>query len=350
MDDKKPFRTYKYYEIFFLILTILIVILIFDSKGLLKWANSLNVGEPRQSLMAIIKPVYKFNNSINITVPKDKFDTLYKQVSGIKSDQGFNINLLNDENVAYEVKIDSSKLKELTNTKLKIFSKKNKIRMLLIGDSMMGWGFGVTMENYLNHDSVAIAKRYAKASSGFCRFDFYNWFSQVEDIYKTEKYDVAIIMMGTNDGQGFTVDGELYSYNTAKWKTEYSKRINNFIKLLFKKVKYIYWVSLPPMKSDKMHEIETLINSLVFAEVAKFPNVEWVDSKPVVGDANGKYQHTMFYNNKMNVIRNEDGIHINTPGGEILANVLHNKIVQKFYKTPEKETFIATKKNKRNRN
>ncbi|MDP4114724.1 MAG: DUF459 domain-containing protein [Bacteroidota bacterium] len=344
MNSWKPLRTYKIVEIFILILTMIAVIILFDSKGLLKWAHALNVGEPRRSLLGIMRPVYTFNNSLKVTVPKDNFDTLYKHISGLKTDPGYTINLLND-NIAYEIKIDSAKVKALSSCNVKVYSKKNKLKAILIGDSMMGWGFGVSMENYLDRDSMAIAKRYSKVLSGLSRLDFYNWFNQMENIFTTEHYDVAIVMMGTNDGQSFEQEGVVFQYNTSKWRNEYGKRVNNFLKLLLNNVKYVYWVNLPPMRSEKMQEIEGLISSISKKEVAKFPHAEWVESKHVLGDASGRYQHTMLYKKRMIIIRHDDGIHFTNAGGELLASVVYNKIVKKFYKTSEKQIFTEGKRN-----
>jgi lysophospholipase L1-like esterase len=342
MNGWKSIRTYKTKEIFLLILTILAIVLIFDSKGLLKWAHALSVGEPRRSILGVMRPVYIFNKSLNVTIPKDNFDTLYKHISGIKTDPGYTVNLLND-NIAYEVKVDSSKLRVLSVNNYKIYNRKNKLKAILIGDSMMGWGFGVSMENYLDRDSNAIAKRYSKVLSGLSRLDFFNWFSQMENIFNTERYDIAIVMMGTNDGQSFEQEGVVFQYNTPKWRAEYGKRVNNFIKLLLNNVKYVYWVSLPPMRSEKMQEIEGLINSLAKKEVKKFPNAEWIESRPVLGDADGKYQHTMLYKKKMIIIRHEDGIHFTNAGGELLSSVVYNKIYRKFYKPLDKQFFSESR-------
>ena len=336
MNGWKPIRTYKTTEIFILILTIVAIVLIFDSNGLLKWAHALNVGEPRKSILNVMRPVYVFNKSINVTVPKDNFDSLYKHISGIKTDPGYTVNLLND-NIAYEVKIDSSKIQALSLNNYKVYNRKNKLKAILIGDSMMGWGFGVSMENYLDRDSNAIAKRYSKVLSGLSRLDFFNWFSQMENIFTSEKYDIAIVMMGTNDGQSFEQEGVVFQYNTPKWRAEYGKRVNNFIKLLLNNVKYVYWVSLPPMRSEKMQEIEGLINSMAKKEVKKFPKAEWIESRPVLGDADGRYQHTLLYKKKMIIIRHDDGIHFTNAGGELLSAVVYNKIYKKFYKPTDKQ-------------
>ena len=68
-----------------------------------------------------------------------------------------------------------------------------------------------------------------RSPRGICRYDFFNWQQQIETVVKTAKPQAAVIMMGTNDTQSVSQDGEWISYGDMAWKQAYEKRVGDII-------------------------------------------------------------------------------------------------------------------------
>jgi len=102
---------------------------------------------------------------------------------------------------------------------------KTPVKVLIIGDSLIEWGFGSQLENKLNHIEGVIATKRFKISSGLNRKDYFNWFTYTQDIINDENPDVLIIYLGANDGQNIIAeDGRAYTMeNKENWDAVYKK-------------------------------------------------------------------------------------------------------------------------------
>ena len=79
---------------------------------------------------------------------------------------------------------------------------------------------------------------------------------------------MAVILFGTNDAQGISIDGEIHDFGTEGWKAAYAKRVDDLVAMLRGQNVAVYWVGLPTMKRASFDAKMTLINEVVSARMA----------------------------------------------------------------------------------
>ena len=108
-----------------------------------------------------------------------------------------------------------------------VYSDENPVSILLVGDSMMGYGFGSSMMQILQGNSKFEPERHYIGSSGLSRPDFFNWPAQLQTLVSENDFDIVIVMLGTNDSQDFRLNGTYYEYGTTDWFDVYGKNNEN---------------------------------------------------------------------------------------------------------------------------
>ena len=116
----------------------------------------------------------------------------------------------------------------------------------LIGDSMILEGFGPMMKNKLLEYQGVTVKQNGRYSTGLNRVDYFDWNKESVNLINLNKPDVLIVMFGANDGQDIVAsDGSIGRLGSDKWKTIYTKRVDDYLALISPKVGLIYWVGQP---------------------------------------------------------------------------------------------------------
>jgi hypothetical protein len=91
----------------------------------------------------------------------------------------------------------------------------------------------------------------------------------------------------------------------------------------------VLWVGSPPMGSPAFSSAMTAINTVVAREVQRHRDALFVTSQPLEA-ADGRYRASAIINNQPQVIREPDGIHINTTGSQLLALYVLRTLSQQF--------------------
>ena len=88
----------------------------------------------------------------------------------------------------------------------------------VLGDSLGTMVAQGLTEALADRPEIAVVKR-AKDASGFVRDDFFDWQKASTDLLNsTEKVDIAVMMIGSNDHQPFLKDGKLTAeIGTDEW-------------------------------------------------------------------------------------------------------------------------------------
>src|SRR5690606_30742540 len=60
-------------------------------------------------------------------------------------------------------------------------------------------------------------------------------------------FDLAVVIIGINDRQEISANGQSYAPLTDGWRMEYQARLNAFLGALRSARKPVIWVGLPPM-------------------------------------------------------------------------------------------------------
>ncbi len=205
-------------------------------------------------------------------------------------------------------------------TKLPDYGK--KVKVLIIGDSMMMEGLGPTLQKTLRKRPDLTVIREGRYSSGLSKPDFFNWPENLKRLSQKHKPDLIIISLGANDTQDIMIGKRRFRIDTEGWERVYAIRVINFLELATEDDRKVLWVSLPVMGRMPYANRTKLINSITADMSGFYPGVAYENIEHLLTE-NGKY--TSFIrdkNNKTIRLRSKDKIHVSTAGGQILTNYL----------------------------
>ena len=303
--------------------------LLFDSTGLKLWAERLKVGPSRTFFVTATSPLYSFTSKLGLDAPRDVLRNAFFNIMGKNREAGF---MLADSDGAVEqvgssmdsphAGFDGNGQDEGQFSKSETvgeFSSGNPLKVLLIGDSMMGDGFGTEMEKAIEGDVAMTSKRYPRHSSGLSRPDYYSWPAQVTEIFSSEEYDAVIVMLGTNDAQNFESDGVVYERFSDGWNRIYRQRLMNFLNLLSSKTQRVYWIGMPPMRETDYNARMQKLNAFYEEACAANPEATYISTGEIIGDADGNFTSYLDLDGLRVGVRNTDGHHITRAGGALIA-------------------------------
>lgn len=190
--------------------------------------------------------------------------------------------------------------------------------VLVIGDFLAG-GLAEGLTTALTENpGVKVVDR-SSGSSGFVRLDFHNWATEVDRLITSERPAAVIVMIGANDRQQMTVDGEREAIRSEAWNKEYAKRAEDLAKAVAARKVPLLWVGAPPFKSSKMM-LDMMAFNEVYRAAATAAGGEYVDIWDGFVDENGAYiANGPDLNGQPARLRANDGINLARPGKRKVA-------------------------------
>lgn len=203
-------------------------------------------------------------------------------------------------------------------------------KILIVGDSMIAGGFGLFLARDLEAEGFEVDRR-GKSSTGLARPDFHDWIAEGAKAYAEFRPDAVVCMFGGNDGQGLYMgrkaDPEWIRYEEPGWTPEYRRRVNAFADAVTPKGEHLFWIGMPQMRLEKLHQRVKHINKIYRAEMAIRPKALFVDIWRVLADEQGKYADKIEIAGKKVRVRTGDGVHITTEGCHHLADHVRPEIM-----------------------
>jgi hypothetical protein len=181
-------------------------------------------------------------------------------------------------------------------------------------------------------------------ATGLTRPDFYDWPAALTNDMATHRPEVAFIMFGGNDSQGLIApDGTTHpGPSDAGWRTEYARRVGAVMDLLRADDRIVFWIGLPPMREAGFDGRAQVMNSIYRDEAEGRPWMTYFDTVPIFGDDEGRFVERLPNRNGDLVdLRQEDGIHLSSPGAERLARALLDRIDEEIQAAAATTTTTA---------
>lgn len=198
------------------------------------------------------------------------------------------------------------------------------LKILLIGDSLVEWGFGNQFESKVSaYNGITVVRKF-KNSSGLNRTDYFDWYSYTKELVSAEKPDVLVIFMGANDGQNIRADdGNAYTMdNVVNWDNTYRKRVSRFLEENHESIKYIFWIGHPIPRTSDFHNKFVRMNPIYESECALYSNCIYVNSWDRFA-INGSFVSRLADNNgTVAEVKSSDGVHLTSHGGNILTDLI----------------------------
>ena len=187
------------------------------------------------------------------------------------------------------------------------------LRIGVFGDSMADGLYAGLYRDLRDQPKVTVT-RFSEVSTGLSRYDYVDIQAKTQRQIEATPVDVAVILFGTNDAQGISLDGAVHAFGTEGWKTAYATRIDNLVAMLRERDVAVYWVGLPRMKSRRFDGRMTLINEVIEARMRAL-GVPYLQTTDLTSNEEGRYEAYLPNRSGRKVLmRANDGIHMSMAG------------------------------------
>ncbi len=187
------------------------------------------------------------------------------------------------------------------------------LRIGVFGDSMADGLYTGLYRDLRDQPKVTVTK-FSEVSTGLSRYDYVDIQAKTRRQIDETPVDVAVILFGTNDAQGISLDGVVHDFGTEGWKAAYATRLDNLVAMLRSRDVAVYWVGLPRMKSRRFDGRMSLINDVVEARMRAL-GVPYLDTIDLTSNAEGAYEAYLPNTGGRRILmRANDGIHMSMAG------------------------------------
>lgn len=219
---------------------------------------------------------------------------------------------------AEQPKRKSTPAASLPPPKPKVEKAPNATRLAVFGDSL-ATDLAKALDRFYAEDPNLVIIDQGVGSSGFVRQDFFDWNKAVADQIAANSFDLAVMIIGINDRQQLSADGQSHKSLTDEWKRIYSSRVSAVASQFRAANKPVIWIGLPPMSKGEYSQAIAQISAL--QRLASFSGgAEFLDIYEKFADEEGKYtSYGPDLNGQRVKMRKDDGIHFSTAGAAKLA-------------------------------
>ena len=189
-----------------------------------------------------------------------------------------------------------------------------RLRIGVFGDSMADGVWTALYRDMRGQPGVTVIK-FSEVSTGLSRYDYVDIQAKTARQIAEQPVDVAVILFGTNDAQGISLNGEIHDFGTDGWKAAYAKRVDDLVALLRGQNIVVYWVGLPAMKRAGFDAKMSLINEVVSARMQAL-GVPYIETESITRNAEGEYDAYLpeTGTGRERLMRANDGIHMSMAG------------------------------------
>lgn len=187
------------------------------------------------------------------------------------------------------------------------------LRVGVFGDSMADGLYAGLYRDLRDEPRVTVTK-FSEVSTGLSRYDYVDIQAKTQRQISETPIDVAVILFGTNDAQGISLDGVIHDFGTEGWKAAYGRRIDDLVAMLRSRDVAVYWVGLPRMKSARFDGRMELINGVVEARMQAL-GVPYLETTGLTSNEAGGYEaYLPNASGRKVLMRANDGIHMSMAG------------------------------------
>jgi len=213
------------------------------------------------------------------------------------------------------------------------------VTIAVFGDSL-AIGLGTALhrwaaEHSANSRAVRVT-RHGQYGTGLTRYDLFDWQARLEDILRTDRPDIAIILVGANDRQPiYLPDFRALPFDSPEWQKLYSDRVSRFSRTLTHAGTAVLWVGLPAMARPDFDRGMRRI-AVLQAAGSSGPCVEYLSLLPLTLDAGGNYTARLLDpDGKKRAFRTTDGIHFTNFGYDLVVKAVLARLEDVVLRCPE---------------
>ncbi|OQX09658.1 MAG: hypothetical protein BWK76_21915 [Desulfobulbaceae bacterium A2] len=215
--------------------------------------------------------------------------------------------------------------------------------VVLLGDSMMAVGLGPYLTRKLSAQPGVRVVRAYRSGTGLARPEVFNWVEQYPIMTGQIRPDLVICAMGANDAQDFLLNGKPVAFGSEPWNQAYLLRLEQLLKEAAPGDTPLLWLALPSMRSEKYSKKIKTLNGIVLEQLNRRGAVRWLESNPLLGGDQDTYVE--FLNNgtnKLERLRQVDGIHVSDAGAKRIAPAILDWVAQqRQFRAPQTSSTSA---------
>ncbi|ENS98769.1 hypothetical protein B989_03038 [Brucella sp. 56/94] len=145
---------------------------------------------------------------------------------------------------------------------VEIATKKPDAKKILVVGDFIGNGLAEGLDAAFATDPDLTVATRVNGSSGFVRDDYFNWPDNIGKILDEEKPAAVVVMIGANDRQAITANGNSLQPRSPEWNAEYQKRVAAFTKVISDRHYPLVWVGQPPFRPKGMSQDMLALNEI----------------------------------------------------------------------------------------
>jgi hypothetical protein len=294
----------------------LVLASLFNSKRFVHAGEGMPIGWQRTAMLAVARPLDSLAEFLHTDRPRARIDAALGRTPELAENGGA---FQEPETVLPTASpgIPTSSPTQAPVTMFRDVSAAAPLRLFVTGDSMIEF----MAPKLIKQGGPVIAGEFkVEYGTGLVRDDFFNWPANIKAQLAKRDAETVIMMMGGNDGQGFTLPGgKVLRDGTPEWAAEYQRRATIMMRLVTENGKrHVYWVGMPIAKSARLAKDYELINTGLRAAAASVPGATFVD---IWADFAPEGRYTDFLDGKL--VRARDGVHLNRDGAALLTEKLY---------------------------
>lgn len=288
---------------------------LFNSKRFVHAGEGMPVGWQRTAMLGVAKPIDKLAEFLHTDRPRARIDQALGRTPELAQNGGA---FQQPESVLPTASPGIPEPSASSAPPVVTFrdaSPAEPLRLFVTGDSMIEF-----MAPKLLKENGVTGESKVEYGTGLVRDDFFDWPANIRTQLAKRDAEAVVIMMGGNDGQGFTLPGgRVLRDGTPEWAAEYQRRATIMMRLITENGKrHVYWVGMPIAKSARLAKDYELINNGLRAAAASVPGATFVD---IWADFAPEGRYTDFLDGKL--VRARDGVHLNRDGAALLSRKLY---------------------------
>lgn len=144
----------------------------------------------------------------------------------------------------------------------------HNVKIAVVGDSLANDLANGLEDLFGNRPNIHILKQ-TRFATGLVRTDYYDWDGVIRRFLHQHNPDVILVVIGGNDHQAIRVNGKRYEPFDKDWVAEYERRVSRFMNNIKREHAQVYWIGLPPVRSDSLTRAYSVMNRIYRHEAAR---------------------------------------------------------------------------------
>lgn len=258
-------------------------------------------------------------NDSDVNISGEPFDDniTIKEAQKELAKENLNISVqISDENAS----ADTAMIEQSPGDKIVL---KQGDSVLITGDSMMQYIGIIARQNYPKLGLKVLDL--SKQSTGLLYKKSHNWAQVIKEaLAKNKDIKLLVMLIGANDPWGRSVNGKFYELNSPKWREFYTGRVDEIYKIAKAGNVKVLWLSLPCMQKTGYAKKTQLLNE-IYKDVSEQNGQIFINTSEYLCQNDNFLTH-LNIDGKRSKIRQDDGIHINKIGSQIIADEILKRI------------------------